>query len=105
MNPLEQYPEARKYLYMLQWVVNAVVTIAGAYFLVDGTSMDDLPQWYVLTVGIAPVLWTVLGITAQTNVNTPQEPLPEPLEPLPEPKDPNEPMYPKTPEPPPAGGV
>jgi uncharacterized membrane protein YhdT len=84
MNPLDQYPEMRKYLYMFQWIVNAVVTIAGAYFLIDGTPMDDLPQWYVLTVGIAPVLWTVLGITAQTNVSPPGKPVeppPEPVEP------------------------
>jgi hypothetical protein len=74
VNPLDQYPELRKYLYMLQWIVNGVVTIAGAYFLLAGTAMEDLPTWYVLTVGIAPVLWTYLGITAQTNVpiHTPQ---------------------------------
>ena len=23
MNPLDEYPEARKYLYMFQWIVNA----------------------------------------------------------------------------------
>ena len=87
MNPLDAYPELRKYLYMFQWVVNAVVTVAGAVFLIQGTSMDDLPEWYVLTVGVAPVLWTVLGITAQTNV-TPA---------LPAPADPEQPMYPETP--------
>jgi hypothetical protein len=78
MNPLDEYPQARKYLYMFQWLVNGVLTIAGAYFLIEGTPVEDLPKWYYLTLGIAPVLWTVLGITAQTNV-APKEP--EPVEP------------------------
>jgi uncharacterized membrane protein YhdT len=99
MNPLDQYPEARKYLYMLQWIVNGVVTIAGAYFLIDGTAMEDLPRWYVLTVGIAPVLWTYLGITAQTNV-TEAIPLPgpeiHPPAPPDEPPPSADPPYPPT---------
>lgn len=68
MNPLDQYPQARKAFYLLQWVVNGVLAVAGAVFLAQGTDLEDLPQWYVLTAAIGPVLWTYLGITAQSNV-------------------------------------
>jgi hypothetical protein len=68
MNPLDQYPAVRKALYLLQWVVNGVLAVAGAVFAVQDTAIDALPEWYVLTLAIGPVLWTYLGITAQTNV-------------------------------------
>lgn len=68
MNPLDDYPQVRKALYFFQWLVNGVLAVAGAVFAVGDTSIDGLPEWYVLTLAIAPVLWTYLGITAQTNV-------------------------------------
>lgn len=71
MNPLDQYPQIRKALYLVQWLVNGVLTIAGVVFLTQGTTPEDLPQWYILTLAIAPVLWTYLGITAQANVTDP----------------------------------
>jgi hypothetical protein len=76
MNPLEQYPGVRKYLYTFQWVVNGILTIAGAYFLIQGDGADELPSWYLVAAGVAPVLWTYLGITAQQNTPTPVEPTP-----------------------------
>ena len=71
MNPLDSYPKARKALYAVQWVVNGVLTIAGVVFVAQGTALDALPQWYVLALAIAPVLWTYLGLTAQSNVDPP----------------------------------
>lgn len=67
MNPLDQYPQIRAALYLVQWVVNGVLTIAGVVFATTGTPLDLLPEWYVLALAIAPVLWTYLGITAQKN--------------------------------------
>lgn len=67
MNPLDQYPAVRSALYMLQWVANGVLVIAGVVFTSLGTSLDELPRWYVLSLAIAPVLWTYLGLTAQSN--------------------------------------
>lgn len=67
MNPLDQYPAARSFLYMLQWVANGVLVIAGVVFTSLGTAIDELPKWYVLALAIAPVLWTYLGLTAQSN--------------------------------------
>ncbi len=74
MNPLDSYPAARKALYAVQWFVNGVLVVAGAVFLVQQTAVEDLPRWYVLAGAIGPVLWSYLGITAQTNVQTPAPP-------------------------------
>lgn len=68
MNPLDQYPAIRKALYVVQWVVNGVLAVAGAVFLARGTALDALPEWYVLALAVGPVLWSYLGLTAQTNV-------------------------------------
>ena len=68
MNPLDSYPRAREVAYLIQWVVNGVLTIAAVVFATLGTSLEDLPPWYVLTLAIAPALWTYLGLTAQHNV-------------------------------------
>lgn len=68
MNPLDQYPQIRAALYLLQWVVNGILTIAAVVFVSLGTPIDKLPEWYILTLAIAPALWTYLGLTAQRNV-------------------------------------
>ena len=70
MNPLDQYPGVRRALYTFQWIVNGVLTIAGAVFVAKGTSTEHLPDWYILALAIAPVLWTYLGLTAQKNTPT-----------------------------------
>lgn len=70
MNPLDRYPSVRAALYLFQWVVNGVLTIAGVVFVSLGTPLDSLPQWYVLALAVAPALWTYLGITAQANTPT-----------------------------------
>lgn len=67
-NPLNNWPEARKVLYLIQWVYNGAAAFLGAYFAVEGTPVDELPKWYVLALGIAPVVWAYLGFTAQNNV-------------------------------------
>lgn len=67
MNPLDKYPAIRSALYMVQWIANGVLVIAGVVFATLGTALDDLPRWYVLALAVAPVLWTYLGVTAQSN--------------------------------------
>lgn len=69
MNPLNDVPGVRKVLYVVQWIVNGVLVVAGAVFLANGTEAADLPKWYLLAVAVGPVLWTYLGITAQQNVD------------------------------------
>lgn len=68
MNPLNDHPDIRRAAYFVQWLANGVLLIAGIVFATLGTSLDDLPRWYVLALAIGPALWTYLGLTAQTNV-------------------------------------
>lgn len=94
MNPLSNYPAVRAVLYAVQWLVNGVLLLAGAYFVLEQTALEDLPRWYVLATGLGPVLWTYLGITAQANVPTDEteyevievDTEDEPVEPEPEPE-------------------
>lgn len=76
MNPLNDYPAARLWLYRVQWVLNGVIAVLGAYFAVTQTAIDDLPQWYVVTLAVLPVLWTYLGVQAAANTPT----VPPPVE-------------------------
>lgn len=73
MNPLDRYPSVRSALYMVQWVANGILTIAGVVFVTLGRDLDKLPEWYVLALAIAPVLWTYLGMTAQANTPSAQD--------------------------------
>lgn len=75
MNPLNDLPAVRKALYILQWVVNGILAVTGAVVVVKGWGIEQLPEWYVLALGIGPVLWTYLGITAQQHV--PDSPIDE----------------------------
>ena len=67
MNPLDSLPQVRKVLYVIQWVLNGVATVLGAYFVAVGKDLDRLPEWYVVSLAVLPVLWTYLGITASKN--------------------------------------
>lgn len=75
MNPLDDLPGVRKVLYVVQWIVNGILVVAGAVFVVQGTDVSELPKWYVLTAAIGPVLWTYLGITAQQHVPDDEDPV------------------------------
>jgi hypothetical protein len=78
VNFLNDYPTARKYLYLVQWVVNGLFAVLGAYFVAAGYAVDSLPQWYVIPLAVAPVLWTYLGL--QAGANTPSNAAPPPYE-------------------------
>ncbi len=71
MNPLDNLPQVRKVLYVIQWVLNGVATVLGAYFAAVGRDIDRLPEWYVVSLAVLPVLWTYLGITASKNTPAP----------------------------------
>lgn len=68
MNPLDNLPQVRKVLYVIQWVLNGAATVLGAYFAAADRPIDRLPEWYVVALAVLPVLWTYLGITASKNV-------------------------------------
>jgi uncharacterized membrane protein YhdT len=68
VNPLDNLPQVRKVLYVIQWVVTGIQTVLGAFFAVaTDRGVDQLPEWYVISLAIAPVLWTYLGLTASKN--------------------------------------
>ena len=77
MNPLNDLPGVRKVLYLVQWVINGILVIAGVVFVTQGTSTEELPDWYVLALAVGPVLWTYLGLTAQQNVDETDTPVVE----------------------------
>lgn len=72
MNPLDNLPQVRKVLYVLQWVVTGIQAVLSAYFTtVADRPMDRWPEWFIASLAVGPVLWTYLGITASSNVQAP----------------------------------
>lgn len=71
---LNDYPSFRKALYFVQWLYNGVLAVMGAVLLVQQTALEDAPRWYLYLAAVGPVLWTYLGITAQTNVDDGADP-------------------------------
>lgn len=67
MNPLDNLPQVRKVLYVVQWVLNGIATVLSAWFLASDRPMDRWPEWFVVSLAVLPVLWTYLGITASKN--------------------------------------
>lgn len=65
MNPLDNYPKVREYLYMLQWIVNLILGVIGVVITILGES----PLWYIITTAVFNFIWTYSGITAKSNVN------------------------------------
>ncbi|MDB5716456.1 MAG: hypothetical protein JWO15_3853 [Sphingomonadales bacterium] len=64
MNPLDQYPAARRILYLLQWITTGATGVLGVIF----AAQSDVPRWYTITVAVLAFVWTYTGVTAQTNV-------------------------------------
>jgi hypothetical protein len=67
MNPLDNYPSARKVAYLLQWLSTLATGILGVIF----TAGDEVPEWYTVTVAVLAFVWSYTGLTAQTNVDQP----------------------------------
>lgn len=70
MNPLNQYPKARKVAYAIQWVVNGIMGIIGI-ILTANYGLDGVPAWYVTANLVFNFVWTYTGLTAQSNVSDP----------------------------------
>jgi hypothetical protein len=68
MNPLDQYPEARKIAYYVQFVVAGILLLLGLGF---AAAQMDLPTWYNVATAVTTGLWTYLGLTAAKNTDTP----------------------------------
>ena len=70
MNPLNDYPQARKILYLVQWVVNGVMGVLGVVYAAANSGIGSIPSWYIVLGLVFNFIWTYTGITAQTNVDT-----------------------------------
>lgn len=68
MNPLDQYPRARRVLYLIQFVVAGLILLGGVGFAAAGA---DLPTWFTVTSTVTAALWSYLGLTAAAN--TPED--------------------------------
>jgi len=70
MNPLGNYPEIRKALYTIQYVVSGLMLLIGVGY---GATATPLPSWYAVASAVLSVLWAYTGITASSNINQPKE--------------------------------
>lgn len=65
MNPLNDYPRARRFFYYTQFVVAGVLLLIGIGY---GAANAAVPAWYVVTAAVTQGLWSYLGLTAGQNV-------------------------------------
>lgn len=63
-NPLDNYPQIRKFLYLVQWITTGLTGAAAIYF----TAINEDPQWFKVLIAMLAFIWTYTGITAQQNV-------------------------------------
>ena len=71
MNPLNDYPRARKVLYFLQWLTTGATGVLGVILTAREAAV---PEWYTVTVAVLAFVWTYTGLTAQTNVDSEPDP-------------------------------
>ena len=64
-NPLDEYPGARKALYLIQWITTGVTGVLGLVYTFQGDG--NPPHWYTVTVACLAFVWAYTGITAQGN--------------------------------------
>ena len=65
MNPLEDYPQVRKTLYLVMFVLGAALGAAQVGF---GAANVDQPTWLIVTLSVYAFLSSYLGLTAATNL-------------------------------------
>ena len=75
MNPLEDYPKARRIAYQIFWTVSLLVGAAHIGF----QSVGDVPAWLTTTLAVLPFVGAGIGYTASQNTTTarhakPQDP-------------------------------
>lgn len=65
MNPLSDFPSARRFFYYTQFVVAGLILLIGIGY---GAAEANLPTWYVVFAAVTQGLWSYLGLTAAQNV-------------------------------------
>ena len=64
MNPLEDYPKARRIAYQAFWTVSLATGAAHIGF----QSVGDVPAWLTVALSVLPFVGAGIGYTAQANV-------------------------------------
>ena len=64
MNPLNDYPNARRIAYQVFWTVSLLIGAAHVGF----QSVGDVPAWLTTTLAVLPFVGAGIGYTAQANV-------------------------------------
>ena len=64
MNPLEDYPKARRIAYQAFWTVSLATGAAHIGF----QSAGDVPAWLTTTLAVLPFVGAGIDYTAQANV-------------------------------------
>lgn len=67
MNPLQNYPGARKVLYLLQFIAGLAL---GATQVAYGAAAADTPTWLTVALAVFAFLVAGLGLTASSNTPT-----------------------------------
>jgi hypothetical protein len=70
---LAEFPQARKWIYLSQWVVNLILGVTGVILL----AQDLSPQWFVITTAAFNFVWTYVGLQAGANTPAPNPPPPD----------------------------
>lgn len=66
MNPLNDYPEARRALYIVQFVIGLAL---GATQVGFASASADQPTWLTVALGVFAFVGAALGFTASANVD------------------------------------
>ena len=65
MNPLNDYPNARRIAYQVFWTVSLLIGAAHVGF----QSLDaGVPEWLTVALSVLPFVGAGIGYTAQANV-------------------------------------
>jgi len=71
VNPLNDYPDVRRWVYLVFWVAALAVGALNVGFLAAG-GPDSLPVWLVVVNAVMPFVGGYIGYTARANVQTGQ---------------------------------
>jgi hypothetical protein len=80
VNPLEEFPNIRKWVYRVYWIVGVIVTAIQIGFV---AATGSSPLWAGVTIAVLAYIGFALGF--QADVNTPKRPSPPAIVPAPPP--------------------
>jgi hypothetical protein len=67
LNPLEEYPSARRWLYRANWLAVSVLGVIQVWASAGDT---PAPSWLIPALAVTGYIGGLLSFTAERNVNT-----------------------------------